>query len=670
VPLGYRSIFTATGDEGATDMAAGQFRSWLRYKELDADATTPGLHEVGEETRLIVTELRPADGSHTLRYRLSESVTSGDWVTTVTARDDGRGPGWIWVDVQAPAFDHTPESSASGRKAIDRQGVTEGEPVWTGVPRLVRNILGVTNARDGELVLAERPRTIWAEDFDDLIETICDPSRRGAAIVAAPAPGVAMPVMLDLVARLTWHCVGLAGTYVLDDEAAEALTRALGPSHDVPPGALRTYLPDADPASAVDARRHRIMQARTIDTGPEGKLARTLGWATRARSFNLPLPPQIMRVDRLLAREEPAAVLRSLHIGPSVSPATDSAVRAAPEPPDSAEAAESKVVREATEIVAEAARAAETADREAARTGQAPVEEAAAAVVQDVTTALEPVTNLVRELAGELSGDEPAALTAADLVSRLRQLMAEGTQALRGQAELSRRVSELQGTVEEIQDERDEARARLEEEQLDHAETEEEARRLRFEANQLRAALAAAAAPPESWLLDEPPQPPASFEDLLARLEDGVLAGVIFTGNPDPAIDLDTLDPFGTWAAKAWEMLQAVSGYAQARMAGEFSGGLHLYLSNTPPGRPGYSAGTHASQESESVEQSARFRIARELPVPTTICPEGKIFMGAHFKIAKKGLMSPRMYYYDDTAYSGNVYIGYIGRHMRNTLTN
>ena len=44
--------------------------------------------------------------------------------------------------------------------------------------------------------------------------------------------------------------------------------------------------------------------------------------------------------------------------------------------------------------------------------------------------------------------------------------------------------------------------------------------------------------------------------------------------------------------------------------------------------------------------------------------------MKAHFKLASIGMLSPRMYYHDDYANSGKIYIGYIGRHLTNTMTN
>lgn len=73
MPLGYRSIFTIRAGQDPVRIAAEQFRSWLRQKHYDADAVTPGVHEVGEAVLLAVTELHPRDGSQALRYRLTES---------------------------------------------------------------------------------------------------------------------------------------------------------------------------------------------------------------------------------------------------------------------------------------------------------------------------------------------------------------------------------------------------------------------------------------------------------------------------------------------------------------------------------------------------------------------------------------------------------------------
>jgi hypothetical protein len=102
MPVGYRSIFAVRRDQDAVEVAEEQFRSWLRGKRYDPDAFAPGMHEVGEQAQLVVSELRPPDGSRSLRYRLTETPVTGEWVTTITARQSGREPAWVWVDVNAP----------------------------------------------------------------------------------------------------------------------------------------------------------------------------------------------------------------------------------------------------------------------------------------------------------------------------------------------------------------------------------------------------------------------------------------------------------------------------------------------------------------------------------------------------------------------------------------
>ena len=43
--------------------------------------------------------------------------------------------------------------------------------------------------------------------------------------------------------------------------------------------------------------------------------------------------------------------------------------------------------------------------------------------------------------------------------------------------------------------------------------------------------------------------------------------------------------------------------------------------------------------------------------------------MEAHFRPTHQDTFAPRMHYYDDTAGTGKVYIGYIGKHLTNLQT-
>jgi hypothetical protein len=624
--VGYRSIFSLRHGQNAVVLAAEQFRSWLALKGYGLAAVAPGVHELAAGVRLVVTELRPPDGSRSLRYQLTESSSAGDWVTTVTVHRDGRADDWIWVDVDAPP-------STSGPVASDERlarDIDAADAWWTGVPHMVRVILSAAQARDGEMTLSARPVLVAAADLDGLISAICDPGRRGTALVAAPVPDVPGPEMISHVERLTRECVGLAGIYVLDAEAAALLDQSFAPSHSVPLGAVRTFLPEVDPASAVDARRHRVLLARTIAEQAPGKLAHLLGRAHRSRALNLPLPPQVAQVDRLLSREEPAAILRAIQETPSGPFARRPGDEAA---------------------------------------GLAQSGQPATTAVREVAIAGELLTSLVSEFQ---SGASAADLLGGpdDMTMRFRELLAEGRGVLRGHREISRRLAALQDRLDDVEDDRDLLRARLEDEQLDHAETQAELLKAKLELDRLRGIISRSGRVDQTRAATRAAQSPVTFAELLERLDEQVLSCVIFTGDPKNALELDDFDPLGTWAAKSWDVLRVLDGYAAARRRGEFSKGVHAYLGHTPPGRPGYPPGAHSTQESEAVERSPKLRKLRVFPVPARLDPSGAIFMDAHFKIARKGLISPRIHYHDDASHSGLIYVGYIGKHLPNAHTN
>jgi hypothetical protein len=619
--IGYRSIFSLRRGQDAVQVAAAQLRSWLALKGYDSAPVAPGVHEVAEHAQLVVTELSPHAGPRSLRYRLTESPAMGGWVTTVTVHGDGVADNWLWVDVSAPSSElRLAAAQESPAKEVDAEGAW-----WVGVPHMVREVLLAADACDGEMTLGTQPALVTAGDVDDLISAICDPGRRGTALVAAPVPGVPLPRLIGHVERLTRECVGLAGIHVLDREAAGKLEESFAPSHSVPPGAIRTFLPDADPASEVDARRHRVLLARTIAEQSPGKLAHLLGRAHRFRALGLPLPAHVAQVDRLLCREEPAAVLRAIQErspGPSGRRPDDG-----PGGP------------------VQAGQVATSAVREVAFTGE-----------------------LLTSLVGEFQSR--AADGADDVTARYRELLAEGRGVLRGHQEISRRFADLQDMLENAEDDRDHARARLEDEQLDHAQTQAELLNAKLELDRLRGVLARAGRVDSTRAARAAARSPGSFAELLERLDERVLSRVVFTGNPKHALELDDFDPLGTWAARTWDMLRVLDGYAAARHRGDFSKGVHAYLVHTPPGQPGYAPGAHTTQESDFVERSPKLGKLRVLPVPEAVSPDGAIFMGAHFRIARKGLVSPRMYYYDDAGHTEKIYVGYIGRHLPTAHTN
>ena len=135
--VGYRSIFSLRRGQDALRLTAEQLRSWLALKGYGDVAVAPGVQEVAEHARLVVTELDPHDGSRSLRYRLTESPSAGGWMTTVTVHRDGREDDWIWVDVTAPP--PAPGPAPSHERLVTDVDVAGAW--WTGVPHMVRVIL-------------------------------------------------------------------------------------------------------------------------------------------------------------------------------------------------------------------------------------------------------------------------------------------------------------------------------------------------------------------------------------------------------------------------------------------------------------------------------------------------------------------------------------------------
>ncbi|MFI7575884.1 hypothetical protein [Micromonospora sp. NPDC049497] len=81
------------------------------------------------------------------------------------------------------------------------------------------------------------------------------------------------------------------------------------------------------------------------------------------------------------------------------------------------------------------------------------------------------------------------------------------------------------------------------------------------------------------------------------------------------------------------------------------------------------SMGKVARDESQTVRTNRRMAAERTLPVPRQVDRRGVVFMGAHIRLGTTATVSPRLYFHDATSIDGEVYVGYIGRHLTNTLT-
>jgi len=218
----------------------------------------------------------------------------------------------------------------------------------------------------------------------------------------------------------------------------------------------------------------------------------------------------------------------------------------------------------------------------------------------------------------------------------------------------------------------DEAERAHQEEQLERALAEqtrlEAERRLRELQRQVQRSgvdLDVWSAPP----VDQVEAVPGSMAELLERLQRPQLERVVFTGDHDPALELDDVVHTGLHVQRTWEALLALRDYAAAKAAGTLDSDVQGYLERTPDGLCSWPAGRHARCESATVQNDPRLRAPRLLPVPPEVDPSGRTPMWAHLKLLSLGQTSPRLHYLDDTRRTGRVYVGYIGRHLPNTQT-
>lgn len=625
--LGYRTMFDVPNRRDDVEVVAlSQLRSWLQSKRLDADALTWGTRAaLSADATGFLQELDGGDESRSVRARVVETTKAGRWTSTLTIHTPGdhRRDPWVWLDVDGP----------------------EGQVA--GIPRLARNLLEVfSGARTDVAHLRAVPELVTDGSVRDLADVLLDDGRRRLVFVAGSDPLMPLTRWHSLLGDILKDTVGLASAYVLDAEATDSLNEILGSTHAVLPGTVRTFIDHVAPGDPIDAQRHRVLTTQRILRGDSRTVARVLGLRARAVALQQPLPRAAIRVDRLLERQVDALVLEQLPAAPAIAaarPEVEQAPRTekATEPP-------------AAQAVAARPAGADSTSQDAAEA--------------DVVRSAEEILALHR-IATEVLAVEHMTV---DDVSRVIELARRGIAAEQQQSALADRLTQLQDQVESTSDQVDELKQRLEDEQLEVATAAHDLQEAERLVRHLRSLLVQTGQANDAWTepeLTTDDLQPASFDELVTRFDE--LPRVILTmTKPEVAAALDVQNPLGTWAAKTWQVLLALRDYAHCKSDGSWSKDVDAYLRDAPPGRCTFSATRHARDESEAVKNVPKFRTARDLPVPEDVAADGTVFMGAHFKIAQSGLVSPRLHYFDATGIDGNVYVGYIGPHLPTKQTN
>lgn len=611
--LGCRSLFRVTDDPALGSKVHQQLYAWCKDKGWDADRIDgPGVVDVAEGVTASFVRDERQDRSTIERWRFRQDEGQGIWITQLTTHVDRNDSGWVWTDVLGPG-DRSP-----------------------GVPRLVRNILEVTDGLDGSHRLTATPYRASLDDVDYIFEAITDPRRRGFLFLAGADDNINIPQAdwLDFTSRLLKGTRGIASAYVLDPSTTSALNKRLPQSHRIPEWSLRTYLPAPDLDDPRDGVRHRVLSTARIVDDPSSRLRGLLARSACRQSASLPLPHELVRIDRRLRQLLDEVIVDGAGTSTSVAaPVPDVTKPAVTEP--------ISPTVEPAQPVADSARS------------QQPVKSGVFAVLRSVVSSvigsadvtIDAVTRL-----GELASEALSGSRSLDLIrARMRSLEDERNSLEDQKVEYSLRAQDGQDELASVR--------------IDLSDAEKKLRHLRSELAKLDRANAVTWVPDET----ETDDPPATFAELLDRVRE--FDFVTFTGDPRNALDLDEHGLFD-WPIRAWDAIRALDDYCRVRTSGQFEGSVDDYIADVPPGCAGLTPGSHAKGETRSTQEHPQYGRARTLPVPEAVSPSGHVFMGSHVRIAKYGSISPRMHYYNDATGTGKVYIGYIGRHLPNFRTN
>ncbi|MET7873647.1 hypothetical protein [Streptomyces cyaneofuscatus] len=248
----------------------------------------------------------------------------------------------------------------------------------------------------------------------------------------------------------------------------------------------------------------------------------------------------------------------------------------------------------------------------------------------------------------QLHADNATLTTMLDEAERAEALRVDEINDLYAEAAKSERTSdELRGENEELYDKYQESQRLI--------------AHLREKLNSV-GEFTAAYTPAESPSIDYP----TSFAELLERLTE--LSHLSFTGNRKITQGLDS-QSVDNWLSVAWDGLLALNHFAGASVKGIVGGDFLSWCKSDASGAFPFPAAKVAMRESDAVARNGKLRSERMLPVPVAVEPSGKAFMQAHLQIGRGNTVAPRLHFYEDGTRSGKVYIGYLGPHLRNTLT-
>lgn len=487
---------------------------------------------------------------------------------------------------------------------------------YPAIPRITRRLLGIGHVDDADVGWHCRPQNIDIDELDKLYSYLRSPKRQLPIFLVATLDD---EEQLDeyFENAKTWYrfLPGTAAFAILSPSATAELANRLPHLFAPSPWAIRTYLPHLDIEDPDDSPRHRFIGQYRISSEEQERTRNRLGRIASETRALAPRPTQLSRAQRAIER----AKNRQLLFG-NEEQLNSMRVR-------------STAIKEGT-----------SRDSASEKYSASPDEIQNLAVLRDLVGIQSVSEDLVLELASLYENR-----TDTKVLDRLDNISEELTQ-YREEAEQLRISNEYY---------------------LDESQKLEEAlelnqSRLKFVQRELSEAgqnELAYSFKSEDDAFDEI----TSFADLEPIMEKLGETGLVFTGDLDKMLEIDEIDSKGQALKRLIRCLRCLIEYREETLSSRNTSGLYNYLQN-PTGAYAVPPSYFAPKESES--SMNRYGDQRVFNVPAEVDHSGEIQMEAHFRLARIGMRSPRMYILDDLHRTETIYIGYIGDHLTTAGTN
>jgi hypothetical protein len=491
-------------------------------------------------------------------------------------------------------------------------------------PRLLRYLVEAELVVDGGLPMPLEAQVYRPTMLADLWEEIASQDRRTPIFVAATDLSKDFDKFVADAKKWAQKLPGLAKFVVLDPPASKNFRDGLGEEFAVPSWTVRSYLPGVSKEQTFDSRRHKILGTKRLQE-PTRKIQGTLETIARGHAYQEVFPDYVNGTLRRLQRLEDKAMIAAIVSEPDAVVPTKQEARVQ-DPPE----VSTSIADEAEDYLAKLS------------------------LVESVL-GIDEITRESLEQLARVANTGYVAQAALDSLKKefnQRQNQVESLETYTGELVIS--INEMESELGMLEEER----RRL----------ADRSHRLERENQWLLRQIDESARYQSEYLALSNPteiEPPRSWEDFITKVSALTENGIIFTGDVRKTQELEANDDIGNFVRNAWDCVIVLKDYIDSRRTGSWDKGMHDFIENEGT----FSPRRHAQNESGVTRANNKKNNERDFPVPNSVSSNGFATMYAHFKLGKKGRIDPRMYYLDNFTQDGFVYIGYVGEHLKNTLT-